>query len=101
MAMISYADIPGFPERGFDVCDAIGRKIPAVLRFNADTGEVIAVSLHWRLKAWDLLNRTTNGRFVGEGADWILPYGSAITPRHGFWPAPLVVTPRIESEVQP
>ncbi len=97
MAMQS---VQAMHQLGACVCDRNGRIIPCVLRFDAETGEVIGVTLHWRMKAWDLLNRITKGRFTGEGADWILPSG-AITGRHGFWPAPLTVVPNEPPTAQP
>jgi len=105
MTMLDATD-PAFWElypHGVTIHDATGRHVPHVMACNSSTGEVIAADL--QPTPLDLVLRRLDQlllRFCSDQHwrfDW-LPYSPHIKHRHGFWPAPLVVTP-IEPEVQP
>ncbi|MFZ9061101.1 MAG: hypothetical protein ACO218_07760 [Steroidobacteraceae bacterium] len=105
MTMLNAND-PAFRERhpfGATIHDARGRHLARVMACDPLTGEAIIADL--RPTPFDLVLRRFDRllfRFCREQHwrfDW-LPYSPHVKHRHGFWPAPLVVTP-IEPEAQP
>jgi len=88
---------------GATVHDATGRHLCGVIACNPLTGEAIVADL--RPTPLDLVLRRLDLLLLRFCSDqhwrfgW-LPYSPHIKHRHGFWPAPLVVTP-IVPEAQP
>jgi len=91
---------PAFQQQypnGAVVRDRLGRQVRYVVACNPETGEVITCEMGWIAMAWHKVLwpqdpsrlhrfRFNYGRFQVTGG--------GILRRHGFWPAPLTVTPR-------
>jgi len=85
--MITAAETLERHPQGCWVFDATGRQLKHVQAWNPDTGEVIRVD--WRPTLWQRLTTT-----LRRSSRWNwLTLRSHVPTRHGFWPAPLVVTP--------
>ena len=71
---------------GASVYDARGRRLHKVLSCNLETGEVIR---------WAPISTPFQRLFlmVRRISRWHWTYSLELSRRHGFWPAPLVVTP--------
>jgi hypothetical protein len=89
--MIEVPDFRKLYPHGAVVRDRLGRRLENVHACNPDTGEVIMVER--RTTLWQRLTRR-----LLRSPDWSwLAVGAGIPTRHGFWPAPLVVTPMAAS----
>jgi hypothetical protein len=94
MTMLEVPEFRQLYPRGAVVRDRLGRRLENVHACNPDTGEVIMVD--WRPTLWQQLTRR-----LRRSPDWSwLAFRAGIPTRHGFWPAPLSITP-LEPEVQP
>jgi hypothetical protein len=89
--MLDARSVLALHPQGLAVHDARGRQLHGVFACNPDTGEVIMVD--WRPTLWQRLTRR-----LRRSPDWSwLAMSAGIPTRHGFWPAPLVVTPMAAS----
>jgi hypothetical protein len=94
-------EVPEFRQlypRGGKVFDARGREIHHVSACNPETGEVVTRDMSWIARAWI--------RLLWTRTDYRHPLRPLYQPgwtyfitRHGFWPAPLSITPQ-QPEVQ-
>lgn len=75
---------------GASVYDATGRCIPDVVACDPITGEVIRIAGRWASPMHALFSR-----YRQPAPSWWtwLHYRDCLPRRHGFWPAPLTVTP--------
>lgn len=86
--MLTATEIPKSHPQGCWVFDATGRQLHGVFACDPDTGEVIMVD--WRPTLWQRLTSR-----LRRSSPWnLLTLRSHIPTRHGFWPAPLTITPR-------
>jgi hypothetical protein len=88
MTMLEVPEFRQLYPRGAVVRDRLGRRLENVHAYNPDTGEVIMVD--WRPTLWQ---RLTSRLRRSSRWNW-LTLRSHIPTRHGFWPAPLTITPR-------
>ena len=85
--MITAAEALERHPQGCWVFDATGHRLDHVFACNPDTGEVIMVD--WRPTLWQRLTST-----LRRSSRWNwLTLRSHVPTRHGFWPAPLTITP--------
>ena len=89
MPMLDARSVLATNPNGVTIHDARGRLISGVFACNPDTGEVIMVD--WRPTLWQRLTTTLRSR-RHQRWRW-LAFRSHAPTRHGFWPAPLSITP--------
>jgi hypothetical protein len=88
--MLDARSVLALHPQGLDVHDARGRQLHGVFACDPETGEVIMVD--WRPTLWHRL--TTTLRTMRHQRWRWLAFRSHVPTRHGFWPAPLTITPR-------
>jgi len=86
MTMLEVPEFRQLYPRGAVVRDRLGRRLENVHACDPDTGEVIMVD--WRPTLWQ---RLTGPMRRDQMWYWMTLRG--IPTRHGFWPAPLSITP--------
>lgn len=98
MTMLDAND-PAFQEHypnGATVRDQLGRKLSNVIACNPETGEVIRFASS-RIPDWDPPDgkRISPSHLMQQpGIFYPVAIDGRLFRRHGFWPAPLTITPK-------